>query len=147
MAWRQASCATICAAYAVLLREPLNPTFPALDQPMTLPRKSVIVTMVLLKVANTCAMPLWTPLAPLARTIFGPSAGVSGSSETTGAASLAGSAAAAGVAGFFVEAFGFPAAFAGFGAASDASALASPPAALAGSGVGSTLDFSFSSAI
>src|SRR5439155_8016411 len=29
----EASCATICAAYAVLLREPLKPTLPALDHP------------------------------------------------------------------------------------------------------------------
>ena len=57
MACREASCATIWAAYAVLLREPLNPTFPALDHPMTLPFKSVIVTIVLLNVERTCAIP------------------------------------------------------------------------------------------
>ena len=34
MPCRAASCATNCAAYAVLLREPLNPTRPALDQPI-----------------------------------------------------------------------------------------------------------------
>src|SRR5207244_11689076 len=35
IAWRAASCATCWAAYAVLLREPLKPTRPALDQPIT----------------------------------------------------------------------------------------------------------------
>ena len=41
---RAASCATNCAAYAVLLREPLKPTRPALDHPITLPLRSVIDT-------------------------------------------------------------------------------------------------------
>src|SRR6266516_2507149 len=71
MACREASCATICAAYAVLLREPLKPTLPALDHPITLPFRSVIVTTVLLKVASTCATPECTFLLPLALTIFG----------------------------------------------------------------------------
>src|SRR5215471_6672533 len=44
IAWRAASCATCCAAYAVLLREPLKPTRPALDQPMILPCMSVMLT-------------------------------------------------------------------------------------------------------
>src|SRR5439155_26989835 len=57
IACRDASCATICAAYAVLLREPLNPTLPALDQPITLPLLSVIVTIVLLYVESSCALP------------------------------------------------------------------------------------------
>jgi hypothetical protein len=39
------------------LRDPLKPTLPALDQPMTLPFMSVIVTIVLLNVASTCAIP------------------------------------------------------------------------------------------
>src|SRR2546422_8375174 len=52
-----ASAAT-CAANGVLLREPLNPTLPALAQVTTLPSMSVIVTMVLLKLAWTCATPL-----------------------------------------------------------------------------------------
>ena len=38
------------AAKGVLLREPLNPTTPALDQRSTLPSGSVTVTIVLLKV-------------------------------------------------------------------------------------------------
>lgn len=39
-----------CAAYGVLLREPLNPEPPVLDQARVLPWGSVIVTIVLLKV-------------------------------------------------------------------------------------------------
>jgi hypothetical protein len=74
MAWRQASCATSCAAYAVLLRDPLNPTLPALDHPMTFPVGSVIDTIVLLKVASTWATPEPTFLLPLALMIFGRSA-------------------------------------------------------------------------
>jgi Na+-translocating ferredoxin:NAD+ oxidoreductase RnfD subunit len=42
------------------LREPLNPHAPALDQEMTFPDTSVIVTMVLLKVELMCATPVWT---------------------------------------------------------------------------------------
>jgi hypothetical protein len=49
----------------------LNPTFPALDQPITFPFKSVIDTIVLLKVARTCATPVETFLLPFALTIFG----------------------------------------------------------------------------
>src|SRR5213594_2899814 len=45
------------AANGVLLREPLKPTLPALAQVMTLPSVSVMVTMVLLKLACTCATP------------------------------------------------------------------------------------------
>ena len=66
MAWRQASCDTTCAAYAVLLRDPLNPIFPELDQPIEFPLSSVMVTMVLLKVAVMWTMPLTTFLLPLA---------------------------------------------------------------------------------
>src|SRR5438093_4492020 len=49
--------AATCAAKGVLLREPLNPTFPALAHVMTLPSMSVIVTIVLLKLAWTWATP------------------------------------------------------------------------------------------
>ena len=40
------------------MREPLKPMVPAEDQDMVLPCTSVIVIMVLLKVALTCAIPL-----------------------------------------------------------------------------------------
>ena len=40
----------ICAANGVDLREPLNPSAPALDHATAFPFSSVIVTMVLLKV-------------------------------------------------------------------------------------------------
>src|SRR5258708_37562771 len=50
MALRAASSAANCAANGVLLREPLNPRAPALDQDTVLPFTSVIVTTVLLKV-------------------------------------------------------------------------------------------------
>src|SRR3990172_7712038 len=49
--------AAICAANGVLFREPLNPTEPALAQATTLPTVSVIVTIVLLNVAWTHAIP------------------------------------------------------------------------------------------
>src|SRR6266545_2953076 len=50
----------ICAAYGVLLREPLKPFWPALDQQTTLPDGSVIVTIVLLNVLWICAWPRGT---------------------------------------------------------------------------------------
>src|SRR2546428_3008432 len=50
--------AATCAANGVLLRDPLNPTLPALAQDRTLPSVSVIVTIVLLKLACTWATPL-----------------------------------------------------------------------------------------
>jgi len=52
--------AAICAAKGVPLREPLNPTEPALDHASTSPCGSVIVTIVLLNVACTCATPSGT---------------------------------------------------------------------------------------
>jgi hypothetical protein len=58
----------------VLFRDPLNPTFPALDQPITFPVRSVIETIVLLKVARIWATPAETFLLPFALTIFGFSA-------------------------------------------------------------------------
>src|SRR5258706_12358914 len=53
-----ADSAEICAANGVLLREPLNPTFPALAQATVWPSMSVIVTIVLLNVDWTWAIPL-----------------------------------------------------------------------------------------
>src|SRR5271157_4124126 len=46
--------AACCAANGVPLRDPRNPSEPALDQAMVLPSWSAMVTMVLLKVAWTC---------------------------------------------------------------------------------------------
>src|ERR1700753_3306807 len=60
IALRAASSAAICAAYGVDLREPLKPIMPAEDQLIALPWLSVMVTMVLLKVAATCATPTTT---------------------------------------------------------------------------------------
>src|SRR5438874_10572935 len=133
MACREASCATICAAYAVLLRDPLNPTLPALDHPMTLPFMSVIVTMVLLNVARICATPLWTFLLPLALTIFGCSM-LSGLRERFSAGAGAGAAPSS----FF--AFGAVFFFGSAGAApaptADVSALGGSLWTSAASGVG-----------
>src|SRR5258705_2881364 len=61
----QASAAT-WAAKGVLLREPLKPTLPALAQVMTLPSRSAIVMIVLLKLACTWA----TPFEPTLRSRF-----------------------------------------------------------------------------
>src|ERR1700753_376233 len=60
IALRAASSAAICAAYGVDLREPLKPIMPAEDQLTALPSVSVMVTMVLLKVAATWATPTAT---------------------------------------------------------------------------------------
>src|SRR5262249_36726005 len=62
MALRAAFSAAVWAANGVLFREPLNPTLPALAQETTLPILSVRVTMVLLKVAWTWAIPTRTSL-------------------------------------------------------------------------------------
>src|SRR6476646_6657685 len=56
-ALRPASSAATCAAYGVDLRLPLKPIMPALDQAIALPCASVMVIMVLLKLALTCATP------------------------------------------------------------------------------------------
>src|ERR1700754_1812656 len=56
-ALRPASSAAICAAYGVDFRDPLNPIMPALDQEMVFPCASVMVIMVLLNEAFTCATP------------------------------------------------------------------------------------------
>src|SRR5215813_5710436 len=60
MALRAAASAAIWAANGVLLREPLKPTLPALAHATTPPILSVSVTIVLLKVACTCAIPVRT---------------------------------------------------------------------------------------
>src|SRR3989344_2813109 len=56
-AFRPASSAAIWAAYGVDLREPLKPMCPADDQEIAFPCASVMVTMVLLKLAFTWATP------------------------------------------------------------------------------------------
>src|SRR5277367_387105 len=56
-AFLAASSAATCAAYGVDFREPLKPIVPADDQAMVLPCTSVIVIMVLLNEALTCATP------------------------------------------------------------------------------------------
>ena len=56
-AFLPASSAATCAAYGVDLREPLKPIMPAEDQEMVFPWASVMVIMVLLKLAFTCATP------------------------------------------------------------------------------------------
>src|SRR6516165_155795 len=57
MAFWAASSAATCAANGVDLREPLNPLVPADDHAMVLPCASVMVIIVLLKEAFTCATP------------------------------------------------------------------------------------------
>src|SRR5205823_14855165 len=57
IALRAAPSAVTCAAKGVLLREPLKPCEPAEPQAITLPSGSVRLTIVLLKVASTCACP------------------------------------------------------------------------------------------
>src|SRR5216110_620889 len=60
IALRAATSEAVCAAKGVLLREPLNPALPALDQDTTFPMRSVSVTIVLLNVAWMWAMPVRT---------------------------------------------------------------------------------------
>ena len=60
IALRAACSAASCAAKGVDLRDPLKPTLPADAQARTLPSWSAIVTIVLLKVACTCATPSGT---------------------------------------------------------------------------------------
>src|SRR5881394_3857563 len=93
MAWRAASWATCCAAKAVLLREPLKPTRPAVDQPSKLPCMSVIVTCVLLNVARMCATPVEMFLACLALMIFLALGSSANSSAAVGAATTGAGAA------------------------------------------------------
>src|SRR5690242_19047088 len=59
--------AATCAAKGVLLREPRKPQPPEVAQDRVLPWRSVIVTIVLLKEACTCAIPSTTFL----RAFFG----------------------------------------------------------------------------
>src|SRR5438445_9575629 len=59
IAFLAASSAASCAANGVDLREPLNPQVPADDHATTLPLTSVIETIVLLKVAEMWATPVW----------------------------------------------------------------------------------------
>src|ERR687891_1256637 len=54
---RAAASAASWAANGVDLREPLNPTFPALAHEIVFPSRSVIVTIVLLNVDLMCAAP------------------------------------------------------------------------------------------
>src|SRR5258706_13122021 len=49
-----------CAANGVPLRDPRNPSEPALDQEIVFPSGSEMVTIVLLKVACTWTVPVWT---------------------------------------------------------------------------------------
>ena len=56
-AFRAAASAATWAAKGVPLREPLNPTEPALDHTITFPWGSVIVMIVLLKVEWMCTTP------------------------------------------------------------------------------------------
>src|SRR4051794_4899442 len=73
-ALRAAFSAAICAANGVDLREPLNPTWPAEAQLITLPVGSVIDTIVLLKVLLMCAAPCATFFFSLRRTFLAPAA-------------------------------------------------------------------------
>src|SRR5438876_10488717 len=66
MASRALASAATWAANGVLLREPLKPTLPALAHVMTAPSPSVIVTIVLLKLAWMWA----TPFTPTLRSLF-----------------------------------------------------------------------------
>ena len=84
-ATRAASCATIVAANAVDLRDPLKPALPAELQLITPPRASAIETCVLLNVERMNAIPAGIDL-PLFLAFASPSA----------APSAAGAAAAAG---------------------------------------------------
>src|SRR5262245_36107550 len=58
------------AANGVLLREPLKPALPAEAHAITLPSVSVMVTIVLLKEACTCATPTAGALRSFLRTFF-----------------------------------------------------------------------------
>src|SRR5499425_2177456 len=111
MALRAAFSAAVCAAKGVLLREPLKPTLPALAHETTFPILSVRVTMVLLKVACTCAMPTRTSLRSRLRPPFLGAAGALDSSFSAASSAMpwapyffggAGAAAGAAATGFFL---------------------------------------------
>src|SRR5258708_18529743 len=86
MALRPAPSAAIWAANGVDLREPLKPCWPDDDQAMALPWASVMVTMVLLNDALTCATPAMMFLRSLRR---GRAAGVAAPLVAAAAAGLA----------------------------------------------------------
>src|SRR5690606_38714688 len=69
---RPADSAATCATNGVDLREPLKPAPPDVAQARALPRRSVIVMMVLLKDAWTCAMPSETFFLTFLRTRAAP---------------------------------------------------------------------------
>src|SRR5690606_21847904 len=71
-ATRPAASAATCAANGVDLREPLNPAPPEVAQASALPWRSVIVMIVLLKDAWTCAMPSETFFLTFLRTRWAP---------------------------------------------------------------------------
>src|SRR5215470_3501135 len=111
MALRAAFSAAVWAAKGVLLREPLKPTLPALAHETTLPILSVRVTMVLLKVACTWAMPTRTSFRSRLRPPLRGAAGALDSSFSAASSAMldapyflgAGAGAAAGAAtGFFL---------------------------------------------
>src|SRR5256885_16403738 len=80
-AFRAAASAVICAANGVDLRDPLNPTCPALAHEITLPMGSVIDTIVLLNVLLMCAWPCATFFFSLRRALFCPVGGVLGATS------------------------------------------------------------------
>src|SRR5215472_1029474 len=90
--------AATCAANGVDLREPRKPQPPAVAQESVLPWRSVIVMIVLLKEACTCAIASSTFL----RAFFGffGAAAAAGAAPAAGAAAGAGAAAAALPSGF-----------------------------------------------
>src|SRR3990170_1242336 len=103
MALRAAFSAAVWAANGVLLRDPLNPALPALAQDTTLPILSVSVTIVLLKVAWTWAIPTRTSFRSFLRPAFFRGTGGLAASAMAYAPAFFGAAAGAGaaVAGFF----------------------------------------------
>src|ERR1700761_6472340 len=131
MAWREASCATTWATYAVDFLEPRKPHLPAEDQPMTAPVMSVIETMVLLNVAEMCAMPVKMFLEPLALTILGFSMSFGSSDRLVEIWSAGLTAGAAAAAPFFSPAAFFSPAgfFSALGAAAAAGAASAGAAA------------------
>src|SRR4051795_4025895 len=72
IALRAAFSAAICAAKGVDLREPLNPTCPALAHEITAPLGSQIDTIVLLNVLLMCAWPCAMFFFSLRRTFLAP---------------------------------------------------------------------------
>src|SRR5215475_12882926 len=101
IALRAAISAAVWAAKGVDLREPLNPALPALDQDTTLPPRSVRVTMVLLNVACTWAMPVRTSRRSRFLPPFFRGAGFS-SAMSYAPGAFRGAAAGAAAVGFFL---------------------------------------------